>query len=310
MFGVFAIDKPAGLTSRWAVNRVERLVKPHRVGHTGTLDPMATGVLLMAIGSATRLVEFSHLQTKSYEAEFWLGHASDTLDVDGTVTSLPASAPVTPERLLAELPNWRGAIAQTPPKFSAVHVGGKRAYELARRGAEFEVAPRTVFIHGLELIAFKNDRFTLRIDCGTGTYIRTLGSDIALRLGSDAVMSRLVRTRVGEIALEQCLSIEQLQSLADQQLLDSALHPPSCLVASLPRIELDAEQAIEIRHGIPLPLEIDVAGPLAAFDVYGELVAVLERGVGTGSYRSLRVFQKTNETPQPSSSSKPHSPES
>ncbi len=308
MFGVFAIDKPAGLTSRWAVNRVERLVKPERVGHTGTLDPLATGVLLMAIGSATRLVEFSHLQTKSYEAEFMLGFSSDTLDVEGVVAPVPQAAVVTLEQLSAELPNWLGEIEQTPPKFSAVHVGGKRAYELARKGAEFEVAPRTVHIHSLELLSLTDDRFKLRIDCGTGTYIRSLGSDIAQRLGSDAVMTRLVRTRVGEILLEQCTSLEQLQQLADRACLASALLPPNCLVASLPRVELDRERAIKIRHGIPIPLERDLAGPIAAVDSHGELVAVLE--LREGIYRSLRVFQKMNDTPQPKSSNKPHRPES
>lgn len=308
MFGVFAIDKPAGLTSRWTVNRVERLVKPERVGHTGTLDPLATGVLLMAIGSATRLVEFSHLQSKGYEAEFMLGHSSDTLDVEGIVTATPQAAPVTLEQLTAELPNWLGEIAQTPPKFSAVHVGGKRAYELARKGAEFEVAPRTVQINSLELLSLTDERFTLRIDCGTGTYIRTLGSDIAQRLGSDAVMTRLVRTRVGEILLEQCTSLEQLQLLADRACLANALLPPNCLVASLPKVELDSERSIKIRHGIPISLELDLPGPLAAVDDQGELVAILERR--DGIYRSLRVFQKTNDTPQPNSSNKPHSPES
>ncbi len=304
MFGVLAIDKPAGMTSRGVVNRVERMVKPHRVGHTGTLDPMATGVLLMAVGSATRLVEFSHLQSKSYEAEFLLGHSSDTLDTEGMVSAISGSR-VLREQLFSELPHWLGHIDQTPPRFSAVHVGGKRAYELARRGNEFEVSPRTVEIQALELVEFTGTHFTLRIDCGTGTYIRSLGSDIAKRLGSDAVMSRLVRTRVGEINLASCVTLDVLQA---STCVEQYLLAPNLLVASLPKVELDFQQAIQIRHGIPLALNIDCGGPLAAVDVHEELVAIIERRDGV--YRSLRVFQKANATNQPSSNNSPHSPES
>lgn len=305
MFGVLAVDKPAGMTSRGVVNRIERLVKPLRVGHTGTLDPMATGVLLLAIGSATRLVEFSHLQSKSYEAEFWLGHISDSLDTEGPVQKIDGAPEVSPEQLAAALPCWVGSVEQTPPKFSAVHVAGQRAYDLARRGLDFELPSRTVEIHRIELLHFDGSRFTLRIDCGTGTYIRSLGSDIARQLGSDAVMTRLARTRIGELERAQCVGLDQL---LDRESVAAHLHSPSILVASLPRIELDEAAAARIRNGIPLQLPLHQTGPIAAVDAQGELVAIVQRS--GESYRSLRVFQKTNETPQPSNSSSPHNPES
>lgn len=305
MFGVLAIDKPAGMTSRGVVNRIERLIKPVRVGHTGTLDPMATGVLLLAIGSATRLVEFSHLQSKSYEAEFWLGHTSESLDTEGPVSKIEGGAAVTREQLAAALPGWLGSIEQTPPKFSAVHVAGERAYDLARQGRDFELPSRRIEIHQLELLDFDGSRFTLRVDCGTGTYIRSLGSDIARQLGSDAVMSRLVRTRIGELELSDCARLDEV---LDREGVAARLHPPNCLVASLPSIQLDAADAAQIRHGIPLQLASNESGPLAAVDSQGQLVAILQRS--GESYRSLRVFQKASETPQPSNSSTPHKPES
>ena len=296
MLGVLTIDKPAGKTSRDVVNHIQRIVRPAKVGHTGTLDPLATGVLLVAVGSATRLVEFSHDADKEYDAEFQLGCSSDTLDVDGNVQPLVDPPIPTLEQLAEETRRWLGRVQQTPPRFSAVHVQGRRAHELARRGEAFELPPREVTIHALDILEYDPPHLRLRIVCGSGTYVRSLGSDIARGLGTDAVMSRLTRTRVGPIALAGCVGIDAIRSAVD---VGRHLRPALCLAAHLPMIALDDDLCRRLRLGQPLPPMGEVSAPrVAALDGRGELVAVLERVDdatrdecdATATYRSLRVL--------------------
>lgn len=312
MFGVLPIDKPAIRTSRDVCSRIERIVRPDKVGHTGTLDPMATGVLLLAIGSASRLVEFSLGHSKEYEAEFLLGHRSETLDTEGEVIPLPNAHVPMREQLQAQTERWIGCVQQIPPKFSAINVAGRRAYELARKGRDFELPARAINIYAIEIIAYDYPSLTLRIDCGSGTYIRSLGSDILRGVGSDAVMSGLVRTRVGPFTLEDCAQLEQIVTTAD---VTERLHPPQSLIANMPSLVLTPEQVQNIRHGIPLELDTITADRLIAVDSQDKLIAVLERveaeqSAGTARYRSLRVFQESSATSQPSTSNNPHSPES
>ena len=307
MWGVLPVNKPAGMTSRDVCNRIERLIRPIKVGHTGTLDPMATGVLLVAVGAATRLVEFSHGHNKDYEADFLLGVRSSTLDTTAELEYLPASAQPTRAALLVEMERWVGCVQQAPPKFSAVHVAGRRAYDLARRGTEFELPSRAVMIHDLSLTEYDYPRFTLQITCGTGTYIRSLGHDIAQGLGTAGVMSRLVRTRVGPFKLDSCVALDELtthQQVGDQ------LMPPQLLIADMETLVLDTGQCQRIRHGQPLQLSIQHCSRWIAVDEHQTLVAVLERAAAADSYRSLRVFQAETATPQPSRINSPHNPES
>lgn len=312
MFGVLAIDKPAMRTSRDVCNRIERIVRPDKVGHTGTLDPMATGVLLLAIGSASRLVEFSLGHSKEYEADFLLGHRSETLDIEGEVIALPDAPLPTREQLQAQVERWIGRVQQVPPRFSAINVAGRRAYELARKGRDFDLPAREINIYAIEIKAYDYPRLSLRIDCGSGTYIRSLGSDILRGVGSDAVMSRLVRTRVGPFTLEDCAQLEQIATVAD---VAERLQPPQRLIANMPSVQLTPEQVTDIRHGIPLELTGAAADRLIAIDSQEQLIAVLERvsrdqPPDSTRYRSLRVFQESSATSQPSTSSKPHRPES
>lgn len=312
MFGVLPIDKPANRTSRDVCNRIERIVRPDKVGHTGTLDPLATGVLLLAIGSASRLVEFSLGHSKEYEADFLLGHRSETLDIEGEVIALPDAPLPTREQLQAQVERWIGRVQQVPPRFSAINVAGRRAYELARKGRDFDLPAREINIYAIEIKAYDYPRLTLRIDCGSGTYIRSLGSDILRGVGSDAVMSRLVRTRVGPFTLEDCAQLEQIATVAD---VAERLQPPQRLTANMPSVQLTPEQVTDIRHGIPLELTGAAADRLIAIDSQEQLIAVLERvsrdqPPDSTRYRSLRVFQESSATSQPSTSSKPHRPES
>lgn len=292
MFGVLAVDKPAGMTSRAVVNHVQKLIRPIKIGHTGTLDPMATGVLLLAVGPATRLVEFSHRMRKYYEADFLLGFSSDTLDTDGQVQPCKGAPEIQPNQWLDEMENWLGKIHQRPPRFSAVHVGGKRAHELARKGVEFEVPSREVTIFHLELISFQYPQVQLGIECSTGTYVRCLGSDIAQALGTNAVMSRLVRTGIGPFHLKDCVP---LKSLADPVSIASHLRSPLEMLPDFPMISLTDEQCRRLRHGKPIcfeagqviPESVD-SQPIVGVDSEGYLYAILYRE--SNRLRSCRVF--------------------
>lgn len=320
MFGVIAVDKPAGMTSRDVVNQVQRIAKPHKVGHTGTLDPIATGVLLLAVGRATRLVEFSHEQSKAYRGEFRLGFRSASLDTETDLEQLPEAQPPSRDRVLAELDRWIGDIEQVPPKYSAIRIAGQRAYDLARKGRDFAVPSRRVQISAIELLSYDYPLFELEICCGTGTYVRTLGSDIARKLDSDAVMTGLNRTRVGGLTLDDCVPLNALREPTD---LANALHHPAHLISHLPNILLHLSEASQIRNGIPLELQ-RAETQLAAFDHAGQIVAILDRCDSSGEskpsarnlYRSRRVFQddcvfhSASATSQLNPISTPQSPES
>jgi tRNA pseudouridine55 synthase len=278
LFGVLAVNKPRGKTSRDVVNHVQRMIRPTKIGHTGTLDPLATGVLLLALGKATRLVEYAHLQPKNYVADFVLGQTSDTLDVDGKVQPLPDAPLIDRDTWLTRLTHFRGKIQQTPPKFSACRINGQHAYDLARQGAEFELASREVTIHELELLEFAYPNVKMSIQCSSGTYIRSLGHDIAASLGSAGVMSQLVRTAIGRYTLSDCASEEQLTSLAA---VHQALRSPVGLVDQFPRIQVSEVECDRLRTGSTIEGSrngetFPTSQTVVAVDSNEQLVAILE----------------------------------
>ena len=179
MFGFLNINKPPHFTSRGAVNAIQKLIKPTRVGHAGTLDPLATGVLVLCVGPATRLTRFIQDQPKVYLAEFELGVTSDTEDRYGEKSIVPFASEISAEALADVLPSFTGKILQRPPAFSALKVQGKRAYTLARQGKDVQLKPREIEVYDLQLVNFSFPKFQLRIRCGSGTYVRSLGRDIA-----------------------------------------------------------------------------------------------------------------------------------
>ncbi len=250
-FGLLNLDKPAGMSSRTAVDAVERLVRPAKVGHAGTLDPIATGVLVACIGSATRLISFVQDGRKTYRATFRFGVTSVTDDIEGVVTNISDAPRLTRGDIEKVLPEFIGTIEQIPPVFSAVHVGGKRAYQLARRGETVELAARPVEIHRYDVIEFDDEAQQLiaEIECGSGTYIRSLGRDLAKRLGTAAVMTALRRTAVGPFTIENAISPLKITAESIQ----SELLPASSAVTGLPGIVLDETQTTAIRHGKFLP---------------------------------------------------------
>lgn len=278
LFGVLNIHKPQGMTSRDVVNRVvRRCPRKTKVGHAGTLDPLATGVLVVAVGPATRLIRYSQEATKSYVGDFCLGLTSDTEDNTGVVKKVTDAAEISEDALLQTLNQFHGIIQQTPPQFSAVKVDGQRAYQVARAGGSVAIESRPARIDSIKLLKFDYPNFTLSIDCGKGTYVRTLGRDIAKALGSDAVMTDLQRTDVGDFTLDSAVSLE---SLADCEI-ESVMLDPLLMVDSLKKVQLVDNDIVELRDGKKLtatdwniPAEvIEVAG----VSPDGRLAAVLAR---------------------------------
>jgi tRNA pseudouridine55 synthase len=254
--GFLNVDKPEGWTSRDVVNRLTYLLRRRfvghklKTGHCGTLDPLATGVLVVAVGYASRLVTRVQSQKKSYLGRFILGQTTNTDDVTGNVISERAVSEIEFPRSALEdlLPSFRGEIEQTPPAFSAIKIDGRRAYKLAREGQQIDVPPRPVQIHSLAVTGYSLPEFELKIECGSGTYIRSLGRDIGQQLGCGATMKSLVRTRVGVFDISRSLKLEEI---SEESVLDQ-LEPSQLAVPNLPRITLTADELKQVRNGRPI----------------------------------------------------------
>jgi tRNA pseudouridine55 synthase len=297
--GLIIVDKPGGLTSHDVVARVRRLAGTRRVGHAGTLDPMATGVLVTGIGRATRLLGYLALSEKEYTATIRLGQATDTDDAEGQVLAQIPAAGVTDAALAAAAETLTGEIQQVPPGFSAIKVGGKRAYRLAREGAAPELAARTVTIRALDILAVRRPSpdqpssvpgqpgpgladVDVDVTCSSGTYIRALARDLGGSLGVGGHLTALRRTRVGPYKIAAARTLEQLaDTLEVIPLADAA-------ASAFRRRDLSEEEARRVAHGARLPLSAAGGSPVAAFAPDGSLVALLTDEAGQA--RSLAVF--------------------
>ncbi|HAP06581.1 MAG TPA: tRNA pseudouridine(55) synthase TruB [Planctomycetaceae bacterium] len=263
--GMLVLDKPCGITSRDAVNRLQRLVRPLRAGHAGTLDPAASGVLLTCIGDATRLVRILQLLPKTYLSRFTLGQSSDTDDATGQITQHATPDPLPdPVTLTTCLQRFTGVIAQTPPQWSAVHVNGQRAYHLARSGQEFTLSAREVEIHSINIHSWNWPHLDLSITCGSGTYIRSIARDLGQQLGCGALMASLQRTSIGPWQLNKALAADKLSHESLQQYLIE----PVRLIGHLPVYPCTAAEQESIRCGRRIPCSPDrlQAAPAALAD--------------------------------------------
>lgn len=251
MEGILVVDKAAGMTSHDVVGRVRRIFSERRVGHGGTLDPMATGVLPLFVGRATRAVEFAAGADKEYVATMRTGLTTDTQDLTGTVLSRTPGH-VTGARVEALLPEFTGALQQVPPMYSAVKQGGKKLYELARQGITVERRPRQIEIHSLTLLSAREEEgeFTLKVVCSKGTYVRTLVHDLGAALGCGAALSALRRTRAGRFTLEEAVTLEELQDRGR----DFPLLPVDALFSQYPALSLDTAQEARCRNGADIAL--------------------------------------------------------
>lgn len=271
--GILNLDKPPGVTSRDVVNRVARLL-PRKVkaGHAGTLDPLATGVLVVCVGSATRLIEFVQRMGKTYRSTFRLGARSDTHDVDGTVVATADPRVPSLDKIEVILASQVGEILQHPPSFSALKVEGRRAYDLARAGEAVELAPRPVRIDSIRILDYAWPRLELEIDCGSGTYIRSIARDLGETLGCGAVMETLTRTRIGVFAQSDAVAPADL----DRGSLYETIRPALDAVPDLPRLPLDDASLSDVLLGRKLSVDAPPACDVALIAPDGRLVAIGE----------------------------------
>lgn len=265
------VDKPRGCTSHDVVGRARRALGIRRVGHSGTLDPMATGLLIVAAGWATRLLRFTDSAAKTYEAQAILGVETDTWDAEGAVVAR-ASVAVTGADVEAVLAGLVGDIEQVPPMFAAIKVGGEKLYDKARRGEEVERAPRPVAVHAIEDIAVDGERVGFTVTCSAGTYVRSIAHDLGAALGCGAHLTRLRRTRIGAHRVEDACSLDDLDESGR-----AALVAPAALVSHLPRLEVDAAAAGLVATGRRLPVAATGLAAVVRADT-GELVAVYDAG--------------------------------
>ncbi len=286
--GLLVVDKPSGMTSRDVVDRAARwFPRRTRLGHTGTLDPLATGVLVLCVGAATRLTEYVQRMRKTYDAGILLGVRSDTDDADGNVQLVAGVTPPTRAQVESALRPFIGRIAQVPPAHSAAKVAGRRAYDLARQGGVLDLRPREVEIDRIDVQEYEYPRLRIDVRCGKGTYIRSLARDLGESLGCGALIETLRRTSVGCFITEQAVALN-----SDSAEVHARLLPLGSAVFGLPRTVLGAECLIRLRQGkmVPLPAPLDYAATeVAVFDESGYLAAVAEMCDG-GLLQPVKVF--------------------
>lgn len=249
MDGVIVVDKPSGWTSHDAVGKMRRLAGTKKVGHLGTLDPMATGVLPLVIGRATRLAQFCTKNTKTYEARIQFGWETDTYDREGERVTDPVCVALDRVELEAALETFRGTFLQTPPAVSAKKIGGVPAYKLARRKIPVELNPVEVTVHALELLEFEPAAIRVRVQCSAGTYLRSIAHDLGRKLGCGAFLADLRRLASGEFTIEQSRTLETLGELSREGRLNEALIPAAKMIPEFPSEVVDAITTGQIKQG-------------------------------------------------------------
>jgi tRNA pseudouridine55 synthase len=300
MDGIFNINKAAGMTSHDVTARVRRLTRQKRVGHAGTLDPTATGVLPICLGQATRVAEYLSDSGKAYRATIRFGRETDTYDAEGNITS-EAPVSIGEEDIRAALPAFVGDQLQYPPRYSAIKRGGQPLYKLARAGKEIEVEARPISITELRIVAWEAPDLVLDIECGKGTYIRSLAFDLGRKLGPGAYLAALVRTRSGPFTLDDSLTLETLeQSLADGSWLDYCFAPDEALLERRAAI-LGERNEWRLRNGLALDFPVAERGKesgedeneselLRAYSLDGRFLGILQRAPDRSAWRPLKVL--------------------
>ncbi|MDD4880043.1 MAG: tRNA pseudouridine(55) synthase TruB [Gallionellaceae bacterium] len=273
--GVLLLDKPEGITSNLALQKAKRLYNAEKAGHTGTLDPFATGLLPLCLGEATKFSQFLLNADKVYLAEAQLGVRTTTADPEGEVIETRPVA-VTEADVAAVLPRFIGAIDQVPPMHSALKRDGRPLYEYARKGIEIERQARRVQVYDIELVALRGDRLTLRVHSGKGLYVRTLAEDIGAVLACGAHLSALRREAVGPFAIADAVTLAELEAIDPEQR-DQELLPPDCLIDDLPRLDLDIESTWQICHGQSIWRSgLRVGDLMRLYDPDGRFIGVAE----------------------------------
>lgn len=285
--GILNINKPAGVTSHDVVNAVRRATGTRKVGHAGSLDPMATGVLVICVGRATRLSEYVSVSDKSYRATVRLGVETDTYDADGQAVR-SSSVAVGRDEVEAALGQFRGIIAQVPPMYSAVKKAGQPLYKLARSGIMVQREPRSAFVSHIALTEWCPPEFCMEVTCSAGTYVRSLAHDLGQKLGCGAHLTRLTRIRCGRFDLEESVTLNELTAANWQ----SSLLPMEVAVADFPRLTLDAQAAERLIHGQPVPRrpEHPVADLVRAHTTEGAFLALVKPSNDGSGWLPHKVF--------------------
>ena len=284
--GWIVLDKPTGITSAYAVTKVKRLLKPDKIGHAGTLDPLASGILPLALGEATKTIQYMMDSDKAYSFTVQWGEERDTDDKEGKVTQTSDKRP-TKEEILAILPEFTGLIDQTPPVYSAIKVDGNRAYDLARSGEAVELKSRKVQVNSLALSGYHADNASFICNCGKGTYIRSLGRDMARKLGTVGHISILRRLKVGKFDEKSVISLEVLDEMVHKGAL-GFLQPVTSALDDILAVDITPVQATCLQHGqnVILPFKAESSTVQARCD--GKLIAICEARDGVA--KPVRVF--------------------
>lgn len=291
--GVLVVDKPVGMTSHDVVQAVRRGTGIRRAGHTGTLDPRASGVLVILVGPAVRLSEYVSATDKRYQATIKLGSTTDTYDAEGNFTSQNQIEDISEEYFNSILQQFVGEIQQVPPPYSAVKVKGKKAYEMARQGEEVELEPRTINVYNLDILEWALPEAVIDVYCSSGTYVRSLTNDLGNALGTGAYLIGLRRTKSGRFTLRDAVPLRRLQEAFDEGDWYKYLIPAAEALADWPMIELDADQVEKVRHGHRISAEPDDSGWARGISQQGDLVALLEVDEEKREWQPRKVFFQT-----------------
>ncbi len=283
------VDKPEGPTSHGVVSIVRRGTGVRKVGHAGTLDPRASGVLVLCLGPATRLSEYLSSSHKLYEAKVRFGESTDTYDAEGAITSSTGEAP-TEDQVEAALEGFRGELQQVPPAYSAIKLQGKKAYELAREGKPVELDPRSVTVYELTKLQYEPPELTIRVECSAGTYIRSLAHDLGETLATGAHLSALRRLRAGPFGLEEAVTLDDLERAMGRGEWQDLVRPASEALPDLPIVTVGEPELEKIRNGLRIPSSEGAAGMARALAPDGELVAILVSADDGREWQPRKVF--------------------
>ena len=289
--GVLVVDKPVGLTSHDVVQIIRRGTGIRRAGHTGTLDPRASGVLVVLIGPAVRLSEYVSASDKRYQATIELGGSTETYDGEGTVTP-KSDEPIniTEDEFNDLLKGYIGEIEQVPPPFSAVKKEGKKAYELARKGEEVELEPRMINVYNLEVLEWALPEVVIDVYCSSGTYVRSLAHELGEQIGVGAHLVGLRRTKSGQFTLRDAISLRRLREAFDAGDWAQHLIPAAEALGDWPTVDLTSEQLEKVRNGHRIPVDSDETGWARAISEQGDLVALIEVDEDAGEWQPRKVF--------------------
>ena len=297
MDGILNINKPTGMTSHDVVAKVRKLLKQRRVGHAGTLDPAASGVLPICIGHATRVAEYLSESGKAYQATIIFGAVTDTYDSEGTIIRTASTEGLTRSTVEAILPTMLGEQMQVPPRYSAIKLQGQPAYKRARAGEEIAMEARPITIYQLAILNWQpspSPTLTLAIECSKGTYIRSLVYDLGEKLGCGAYLGALVRTRSGPFTLSETIALEQLAQAAEQGTVEQYLYPADKALEQCPALRLDEAMAERVRHGNAFRIDekdVQYEQTLArVYDDKGQFVAIAEWDEERRAWQPVKVF--------------------